>query len=83
MAKEVPDGMAIVALNPGVINTDMLTSCFGTSAASYQPPDAWYVTLFSFYGKRNAIFFLYLFGSATDCLGNLLLISNHLCKSMN
>ncbi|KAK9217252.1 hypothetical protein WN943_005877 [Citrus x changshan-huyou] len=41
VAKEVPDGMAIVALNPGVINTDMLTSCFGTSAASYQPPDAW------------------------------------------
>lgn len=44
--------MAIVALNPGVINTDMLTSCFGTSAASYQPPDAWYVTLFLFMEKE-------------------------------
>lgn len=42
MAKELPDGMAIVALNPGVINTDMLTSCFGNSAALYQAPEAWY-----------------------------------------
>lgn len=42
MAKELPDGMAIVALNPGVINTDMLASCFGNSAALYQAPEAWY-----------------------------------------
>ncbi|KAM7263375.1 hypothetical protein ACFE04_001058 [Oxalis oulophora] len=41
VAKEVPDGMAIVALNPGVINTDMLQSCFGTSASAYQAPDTW------------------------------------------
>ncbi|KAJ8767947.1 hypothetical protein K2173_020887 [Erythroxylum novogranatense] len=41
VAKEVPDGMAIVALNPGVIHTEMLTSCFGTSASLYQEPDAW------------------------------------------
>lgn len=34
--------MAIVALNPGVINTDMLASCFGNSAALYQAPEAWY-----------------------------------------
>ncbi|XP_057469339.1 NADPH-dependent pterin aldehyde reductase-like isoform X1 [Actinidia eriantha] len=38
VAKELPSGMAIVALNPGVINTDMLTSCFGNSAALYQSP---------------------------------------------
>ncbi|KAH7575993.1 hypothetical protein ACOSP7_003962 [Xanthoceras sorbifolium] len=43
VAKELPDGMAVVALNPGVINTDMLASCFGTSAALYQAPDAWAV----------------------------------------
>ncbi|XP_041010928.1 NADPH-dependent pterin aldehyde reductase isoform X1 [Juglans microcarpa x Juglans regia] len=42
VAKELPDGMAIVALNPGVINTDMLASCFGNSAALYQAPEAWY-----------------------------------------
>ncbi|XP_030539362.1 NADPH-dependent pterin aldehyde reductase-like [Rhodamnia argentea] len=41
VAKELPDGMAVVALNPGVINTDMLASCFGNSASLYQAPDAW------------------------------------------
>ncbi|CAN1140417.1 NADPH-dependent pterin aldehyde reductase [Linum perenne] len=43
VAKELPDGMAIVALNPGVIHTEMLASCFGTSASLYQAPDAWAV----------------------------------------
>ncbi|KAJ1388817.1 Short-chain dehydrogenase/reductase SDR [Sesbania bispinosa] len=38
VAKELPEGMAIVALNPGVINTDMLASCFGNSAASLSIP---------------------------------------------
>lgn len=41
VAKEVPEGMAVVALNPGVINTDMLASCFGASASLYQTPEAW------------------------------------------
>ncbi|KAI7734188.1 hypothetical protein M8C21_004884 [Ambrosia artemisiifolia] len=41
VAKELPSGMAAVALNPGVINTDMLASCFGTSASLYQAPDSW------------------------------------------
>nr|XP_025674905.1 NADPH-dependent pterin aldehyde reductase isoform X1 [Arachis hypogaea]XP_025674906.1 NADPH-dependent pterin aldehyde reductase isoform X1 [Arachis hypogaea] len=45
VAKELPEGMAIVALNPGVINTDMLASCFGTSAALYQAPEACVVTV--------------------------------------
>ncbi|CAI9765286.1 unnamed protein product [Fraxinus pennsylvanica] len=40
-AKELPPGMAIVALNPGVINTEMLQSCFGSSAALYETPDSW------------------------------------------
>lgn len=42
MAKELPEGMAIVALNPGVINTEMLASCFGNSASQYQLPESWY-----------------------------------------
>ncbi|KAB1200027.1 3-oxoacyl-[acyl-carrier-protein] reductase FabG [Morella rubra] len=42
VAKELTDGMAIIALNPGVINTDMLVSCFGNSAALYQAPEAWW-----------------------------------------
>uniref|UniRef100_A0A5B6YXW6 Putative NADPH-dependent pterin aldehyde reductase n=1 Tax=Davidia involucrata TaxID=16924 RepID=A0A5B6YXW6_DAVIN len=41
VAKELPSGMAIVALNPGVINTDMLASCFGSSASLYQTPESW------------------------------------------
>ncbi|XVF86149.1 hypothetical protein PTKIN_Ptkin18bG0017200 [Pterospermum kingtungense] len=41
VAKEMPDGFAIVALSPGVINTEMLQSCFGTSASVYQTPEAW------------------------------------------
>ncbi|KDP42495.1 hypothetical protein JCGZ_00292 [Jatropha curcas] len=41
VAKELPDGMAVIALNPGVIHTEMLQSCFGTSASLYQAPDAW------------------------------------------
>ncbi|KAK2361997.1 NAD(P)-binding Rossmann-fold superfamily protein [Trifolium repens] len=41
VAKEVPQGMAVVALNPGVINTDMLASCFGASASLYQSPESW------------------------------------------
>ncbi|KAL5714692.1 hypothetical protein ACHQM5_016618 [Ranunculus cassubicifolius] len=41
VAKELPQGMAIVALSPGVVNTDMLASCFGASASLYQTPEAW------------------------------------------
>ncbi|PIA55245.1 hypothetical protein AQUCO_00800163v1 [Aquilegia coerulea] len=41
IAKELPPGIAIVALSPGVVNTDMLASCFGASANLYQTPEAW------------------------------------------
>ncbi len=41
LAQELPSGMAAVALNPGVVNTDMLRSCFGRSAANYPSPDEW------------------------------------------
>ena len=40
-AQELPSGMAAVALNPGIINTDMLQSCFGKSADSYISASAW------------------------------------------
>ncbi len=33
--------MAAVALNPGIINTDMLRSCFGGSASGYPSPAEW------------------------------------------
>jgi NAD(P)-dependent dehydrogenase (short-subunit alcohol dehydrogenase family) len=38
LAQELPAGLAAVALNPGIIDTEMLRSCFGGSASSY--PDA-------------------------------------------
>ncbi|GJM85268.1 hypothetical protein PR202_ga01703 [Eleusine coracana subsp. coracana] len=41
LAKELPPGLAAIALSPGVVNTDMLHSCFGTSAALYQTTDTW------------------------------------------
>jgi len=42
LAKELPKGMAAVALSPGVLNTELLTSCFGASAALYPSPESWY-----------------------------------------
>jgi NAD(P)-dependent dehydrogenase (short-subunit alcohol dehydrogenase family) len=41
LAEELPRGMAAVPLSPGVIDTDMLRSCFGGSAARYPAPKAW------------------------------------------
>ena len=41
LAQELPEGMAAVPLNPGIINTDMLRSCFGPSAADFQSPEDW------------------------------------------
>ena len=41
LAQELPKGIAAVTLNPGVINTDMLRSCFGGSAPGYIAPEEW------------------------------------------
>ena len=41
LAQELPQGMAAVPLNPGVINTEMLQSCFGSSASQYPDADDW------------------------------------------
>jgi NAD(P)-dependent dehydrogenase (short-subunit alcohol dehydrogenase family) len=41
LALELPEGMAAVPLNPGIINTDMLRSCFGPSAADFASPTEW------------------------------------------
>ena len=39
MADELPSGLACVPLSPGVVNTEMLQSCFGAGAASARKPD--------------------------------------------
>lgn len=41
MAEELPSGMAAVPLNPGVIDTDMLRSCWADGAASYPKAEQW------------------------------------------
>jgi NAD(P)-dependent dehydrogenase (short-subunit alcohol dehydrogenase family) len=41
LAMELPAGMAAVPLNPGVIDTDMLRSCFGGGASHYPAPQEW------------------------------------------
>jgi NAD(P)-dependent dehydrogenase (short-subunit alcohol dehydrogenase family) len=41
LAQELPTGLAAVPLNPGIVDTDMLRSCFGDKAAKYYGPDEW------------------------------------------
>jgi NAD(P)-dependent dehydrogenase (short-subunit alcohol dehydrogenase family) len=41
LAEELPSGLAAVPLNPGIIDTDMLRSCFGTQAKSYPSAKEW------------------------------------------
>ncbi len=41
LADELPNGMAAVPLNPGIINTDMLQSCFGANADMYPSAVEW------------------------------------------
>ena len=41
LAQELPAGLATVAFNPGIIDTDMLRSCFGEGASSHENPSDW------------------------------------------
>ena len=41
LAQELPAGLAAVALNPGVIDTDMLRQCWAGGAGSYPKAEAW------------------------------------------
>lgn len=41
LAEELPPGMAAVPLNPGIINTEMLQSCFGSGADMYPTAEEW------------------------------------------
>lgn len=53
LAQELPAGMACVAFNPGIINTEMLQSCWSDGANSYPSPDQW---------SRSAVPFLLSIG---------------------
>lgn len=52
LAQELPPGLAAVALNPGVINTRMLQTCWGEHAHSHEDATSW--------AKRAAPFLLKL-----------------------
>ena len=41
LAQELPRGLAAVALNPGVIDTDMLREAWGDGASAYGSPAEW------------------------------------------
>jgi NAD(P)-dependent dehydrogenase (short-subunit alcohol dehydrogenase family) len=41
LADELPAGMAAVPLNPGIIHTEMLETCFGPDATAYPSPNQW------------------------------------------
>ncbi len=41
MAQELPQGIAVAAMNPGIIDTDMLRSCFGEDASSFGNATQW------------------------------------------
>lgn len=48
LAQDLPRGLAAVAFNPGVIDTDMLRVCFGEEASHYPDPEAWAATAVPF-----------------------------------
>jgi NAD(P)-dependent dehydrogenase (short-subunit alcohol dehydrogenase family) len=41
LADELPEGLAAIPVNPGVIHTEMLETCFGLDATSYPSPEQW------------------------------------------
>jgi NAD(P)-dependent dehydrogenase (short-subunit alcohol dehydrogenase family) len=41
LSQELPSGLAAVAVSPGVVDTDMLRSCWADSAAACPSPDEW------------------------------------------
>jgi NAD(P)-dependent dehydrogenase (short-subunit alcohol dehydrogenase family) len=41
LAQELPSGLAAVALNPGIIDTDMLRQCWSDEAGGYAKPADW------------------------------------------
>ena len=41
LADELPFGLAAIPLNPGIIHTEMLETCFGEHASQYPDPGTW------------------------------------------
>ena len=41
LAQELPPEITTIALNPGIINTDMLQTCWGPDANTFPSPETW------------------------------------------
>ena len=41
LSQELPEGLGAIAVNPGVIDTDMLRICWADSAGGFQSPEEW------------------------------------------
>jgi NAD(P)-dependent dehydrogenase (short-subunit alcohol dehydrogenase family) len=54
LAQELPQGMAAVPLSPGIVNTEMLQSCFGSSADQCATPEEWAKTAVPYILEINA-----------------------------
>lgn len=54
LAQELPSGMAAIPMNPGIINTEMLRSCFAGAAQHYPDADEWSQTAVPFLLKLGA-----------------------------
>jgi len=54
LAQELPHGLAAVALNPGIIDTRMLRSCFGQGAENYPTPAQWAAVAVPFLSKLTS-----------------------------
>ncbi|GAA5482331.1 SDR family oxidoreductase [Haloferula sargassicola] len=48
LAQELPPGLAAIPLNPGIIDTDMLRSCFGGDASAHRSAADWAATAIPF-----------------------------------
>src|SRR5207245_8815259 len=54
LAQELPPGLAAIPLNPGIIDTEMLRSCFGASASGFPRPAEWAKAAVPFLLKLDA-----------------------------
>src|ERR1017187_239216 len=54
LAQELPPGLAAGPLNPGIINTAMLQSCFAGGASNYPTAEEWAKTAVPFLLKLDA-----------------------------
>jgi NAD(P)-dependent dehydrogenase (short-subunit alcohol dehydrogenase family) len=48
LSQELPEGLAAIAVSPGVVDTDMLRSCWADSASTCPPPDDWAISATDF-----------------------------------